>query len=54
MQEMIDIYDSNKQPTGETMAREGAFLREELRDIFLHYERLCQALEAGMVHLYRV
>ena len=28
MQEMIDIYDSNKQPTGETMAREGAFLRE--------------------------
>ena len=28
MQEMIDIYDSNKQLTGETMAREGAFLHE--------------------------
>ena len=28
MQEMIDIYDGNRQPTGETMAREGAFLRE--------------------------
>ena len=28
MQEMIDIYDNNKQLTGETMAREGAFLHE--------------------------
>ena len=28
MQEMIDIYDGNRRPTGETVAREGAFLRE--------------------------
>ena len=28
MQEMIDIYDNNKQLTGETIAREGAFLHE--------------------------
>lgn len=28
MQEMIDLYDNNKQPMGETIAREGAFLHE--------------------------
>lgn len=28
IQEMIDIYDSNRKPTGETIAREGAFLHE--------------------------
>lgn len=28
MQEMIDIYDSKRQLTGRTIAREGAFLRE--------------------------
>ena len=28
MQEMIDIYDADRQLTGETMPREGAFLKE--------------------------
>ena len=28
MQEMIDIYDANRQPTGQVIPREGAFLKE--------------------------